>query len=79
MAPHLIKPISLSFCVSQSVEEKEYSHMLLKALEGSVALHTFPKTTVDVFAFVLQSGGGKQRYCFPSRVVNCCSFCLDKK
>ena len=34
--------------------------MLLKALEGSVALHTFPKTTVDVFAFVLQSGGGKQ-------------------
>mgnify|MGYP002775528812 FL=1 len=40
--------------------------MLLKALEGSVALHTFPKTTVDVFAFVLQSGGGKQNVVFVS-------------
>lgn len=45
--------------VLQGVEEKEYSQMLHKALEGAVALHTFPKTTVDVFALVLQSGGGK--------------------
>ena len=32
--------------------------MLHKALEGAVMLHTFPKTTVDVFALVLESGGG---------------------
>lgn len=31
--------------------------MLHKALEGAVMLHTFPKTTVDVFALVLESGG----------------------
>ncbi|KAH7301471.1 hypothetical protein KP509_23G028600 [Ceratopteris richardii] len=42
----------------QSTEEKEYSQMLYKGLEGAVALHTFPKTTVDVFALILQSGGG---------------------
>ena len=41
----------------QGTEEKEYSAMLHKALEGAVLLHTFPKTTVDVFALILQSGG----------------------
>jgi hypothetical protein len=39
------------------LENKEYSGMLHKALEGAVMLHTFPKTTVDVFALVLESGG----------------------
>ena len=43
----------------QGTEEKEYSAMLHKALEGAVLLHTFPKTTVDVFALILQSGGCK--------------------
>jgi len=43
---------------SQGTEEKEYPVMLHKALESAVALHTFPKTTVDVFALILQSGGG---------------------
>lgn len=31
--------------------------MLHKALEGAVMLESFPKTTVDVFALVLESGG----------------------
>lgn len=44
--------------LSQGVEHKEYSTMLHKALEGAVMLNTFPKTTVDVFALVLESGGG---------------------
>lgn len=55
----------------QGVEEKEYSQMLHKALEGAVALHTFPKTTVDVFALVLQSGGGDLPV-----VVTCASLAL---
>lgn len=33
--------------------------MLHKALEGAIMLETFPKTTVDVFALVLESGGSK--------------------
>lgn len=33
--------------------------MLHKALEGAIILETFPKTTVDVFALVLESGGGQ--------------------
>lgn len=33
--------------------------MLHKALEGAIMLETFPKTTVDVFALVLESGGGE--------------------
>jgi exosome complex component MTR3 len=41
----------------QGADNKEYSSMLYKALEGAVMLHTFPKTTVDVFALVLESGG----------------------
>jgi exosome complex component MTR3 len=43
----------------QGTDNKEYSAMLHKALEGAVMLHTFPKTTVDVFALVLESGGSK--------------------
>ncbi|KAF0918798.1 hypothetical protein E2562_026171 [Oryza meyeriana var. granulata] len=41
----------------QGTDNKEYSAMLHKTLEGAVMLHTFPKTTVDVFALVLESGG----------------------
>lgn len=33
--------------------------MLHKSLEGAIILETFPKTTVDVFALVLESGGSK--------------------
>lgn len=33
--------------------------MLHKALEGAIRLETFPKTTVDVFALVLESGGSE--------------------
>ncbi|PRQ56615.1 putative ribosomal protein S5 domain 2-type [Rosa chinensis] len=38
-------------------DHKEFSSMLHKALEGAIILETFPKTTVDVFALVLESGG----------------------
>ncbi|KAH0451465.1 hypothetical protein IEQ34_018764 [Dendrobium chrysotoxum] len=42
----------------QGFDNKEYSSMLHKALEGAIILETFPKTTVDIFALVLESGGG---------------------
>ncbi|CAN6987850.1 hypothetical protein IGI04_001706 [Brassica rapa subsp. trilocularis] len=42
---------------SQGTDHKEYSSMLHKALEGVIMMETFPKTTVDVFALVLESGG----------------------
>jgi exosome complex component MTR3 len=38
--------------------------MLHKALEGAIILETFPKTTVDVFALVLESGGSKYEVLF---------------
>lgn len=38
-------------------DHKEYSSMLHKALHGAIILDSFPKTTVDVFALVLESGG----------------------
>ena len=38
--------------------------MLHKALEGAIILETFPKTTVDVFALVLESSGSKHTYNF---------------
>ncbi|KAL5130348.1 Exosome complex component RRP41-like [Glycine soja] len=41
----------------QGSDHKEYSSMLHKALEGAIMLETFPKTTVDVFALVLESSG----------------------
>ncbi|KAH9542961.1 hypothetical protein CY35_13G037000 [Sphagnum magellanicum] len=56
---------------SQGMEEKEYTGMLHKALECAVALHTFPKTTVDVFALILQSGGGDLAV-----VISCASMAL---
>lgn len=56
---------------NQASEEKEFPVMLHKALEGAVMLHTFPKTTVDIFALVLQSGGGD----LPA-VISCASMAL---
>lgn len=43
----------------QTPETKDLSSMLHKALEGAIILKSFPKTTVDVFALVLESGGSK--------------------
>ncbi|GLJ47720.1 hypothetical protein SUGI_1007940 [Cryptomeria japonica] len=57
--------------LSQGIEHKEYSTMLHKALEGAVMLNTFPKTTVDVFALVLESGGGDLPV-----VITCASLAL---
>jgi len=51
--------------------EKEFPVMMHKALEGAVMMHTFPKTTVDIFALVLQSGGGD----LPA-VISCASMAL---
>lgn len=48
---------SSSMC--QGSDHKEFSSILHKALEGAIILDSFPKTTVDVFALVLESGGGK--------------------
>jgi len=45
--------------------------MLRKALEGAVMLHTFPKTTVDVFALVLESGGSDLPI-----IISCASLAL---
>ena len=45
--------------------------MLHKALEGAIILETFPKTTVDVFALVLESGGSKYKDCFRWMVIVC--------
>ncbi|KAA8550378.1 hypothetical protein F0562_002062 [Nyssa sinensis] len=41
----------------QGSDNKEFFSMLHKALEGAIILDSFPKTTVDVFALVLESGG----------------------
>lgn len=42
----------------QGFDSKEYSSVLHKALEGAIRLESFPKTTVDIFALILESGGG---------------------
>lgn len=47
------------FLCIQGSDHKELSSMLHKALEGAVVLESFPKTTVDIFALVLESGGSK--------------------
>ncbi|KAJ8636250.1 hypothetical protein MRB53_010517 [Persea americana] len=38
----------------QGSDHKEFSSMLHKALEGAVILESFPKTTVDIFALMLE-------------------------
>ncbi|KAJ0020902.1 hypothetical protein Pint_32143 [Pistacia integerrima] len=55
----------------QGSDHKEFSSMLHKALEGVIILETFPKTTVDVFALVLESGGSDLPV-----VVSCASLAL---
>ncbi|CAA7025251.1 unnamed protein product [Microthlaspi erraticum] len=45
--------------------------MLHKALEGVIMMETFPKTTVDVFALVLESGGSDLPV-----VISCASLAL---
>ncbi|KAG6760702.1 hypothetical protein POTOM_033881 [Populus tomentosa] len=52
-------------------DNKEFSSMLHKALEGAIMLETFPKTTVDVFALVLESGGSDLPV-----VISCASLAL---
>uniref|UniRef100_A0A5B6YGV0 Putative exosome complex component MTR3 isoform X1 n=1 Tax=Davidia involucrata TaxID=16924 RepID=A0A5B6YGV0_DAVIN len=55
----------------QGSDNKEFSSMLHKALEGAIILDTFPKTTVDVFALVLESGGSDLPV-----VISCASLAL---
>lgn len=55
----------------QVSDHKEFSSMLYKALEGGIMLETFPKTTVDVFALVLESGGSDLPV-----VISCASLAL---
>ncbi|EFJ27555.1 hypothetical protein SELMODRAFT_441621 [Selaginella moellendorffii] len=54
-----------------NAEERDLSSMLYKSVVGAVDLRTFPKTTVDVFALVLQSGGGDLPV-----IVTCASLAL---
>ncbi|XP_039042318.1 exosome complex component RRP41-like [Hibiscus syriacus] len=55
----------------QGSDHKEFSSMLHKALEGAIMLETFPKTTVDIFALVLESGGSDLPV-----VISCASLAL---
>ncbi|KAE8655400.1 putative cyclic nucleotide-gated ion channel 15-like [Hibiscus syriacus] len=55
----------------QGSDHKEFSSMLHKALEGAIMLESFPKTTVDVFALVLESGGSDLPV-----VISCASLAL---
>ncbi|GAV75871.1 RNase_PH domain-containing protein/RNase_PH_C domain-containing protein [Cephalotus follicularis] len=55
----------------QGSDHKEHSSMLHKALEGAIILESFPKTTVDVFALVLESGGSDLPV-----VITCASLAL---
>ncbi|GAA0153597.1 exoribonuclease [Lithospermum erythrorhizon] len=55
----------------QGSDNKELSSMLHKALEGAIILDSFPKTTVDVFALVLESGGSDLPV-----VISCASLAL---
>ncbi|KAG0471360.1 hypothetical protein HPP92_015906 [Vanilla planifolia] len=56
----------------QGFESKQYSSILHKALEGAIILESFPKTTVDVFALVLESGGRIMMYDVVSSVSLSC-------
>lgn len=52
-------------------EHKEFSSVLYKALEGAIILESFPKTTVDVFALVMESGGSDLPV-----IISCASLAL---
>ncbi|CAA7025255.1 unnamed protein product [Microthlaspi erraticum] len=56
---------------STGTDHKEFSSMLHKALEGVIMMESFPKTTVDVFALVLESGGSDLPV-----VISCASLAL---
>ncbi|KAJ7947830.1 Exosome complex component RRP41-like [Quillaja saponaria] len=55
----------------QGSDQKEFTSTLHKALEGAIMLETFPKTTVDVFVLVLESGGSDLPV-----VISCASLAL---
>lgn len=55
----------------QAHETKDLSSTLHKALEGAIILKSFPKTNVDVFALVLESGGSDLPV-----VISCASLAL---
>ncbi|XP_074317553.1 exosome complex component RRP41-like [Silene latifolia] len=55
----------------QVSEHKEFSSMLHKSLEGSIIMESFPKTTVDVFALVIESGGSDLPV-----IISCASLAL---
>lgn len=55
----------------QGGDNKDFSSMLHKALEGAIILESFPKTTVDVFALVLESGGSDLPV-----IISCASLAL---
>ncbi|CDY56312.1 BnaC07g50290D [Brassica napus] len=57
--------------LGSQTDHKEYSSMLHKALEGVIMMETFQKTTVDVFALVLESGGSDLPV-----VISCASLAL---
>lgn len=66
-------PRSSYLCLGQEKgsDDKELSSMLHKALEGAIILESFPKTCVDVFALVLESGGSDLPV-----VISCASLAL---
>lgn len=43
----------------QGDAEREFSGLVLRALEGAVITETFPKTSVDVYATVMEAGGAE--------------------
>ena len=47
----------------QTDEEKDMSGQMLAALEAAVLAHTFPKSNVDVYCLVLESGGSDLAVC----------------
>ena len=50
--------LSLSVCLHlQSPDEREVSGNVQAALQSAVQRHTFPKSNVDVYCLVLESGG----------------------
>lgn len=55
----------------QGSEHKDFSSVLHKALEGAILLESFPKTTVDVFALVMESGGSDLPV-----IISCASLAL---
>ena len=47
----------------QTDEEKDMSSQMLAALDAAVLAHTFPKSNVDVYCLVLESGGSDLAVC----------------